>query len=274
MKKIGVIGTGAMGSALIDVLCDAVKNCEVMVFDISAERVETIVEKTGCVAAASAAEVASDAEVILLVVKPQIVEPVMAELLPTLKKNVETGKRQIILSVAAGWTLEQLGRLLDEADVAGLPIIRVMPNIPVRVKQGVILFTGNVHADAEIMERTMALFRSGGMCVLCEEDLLVTSCAVFSCSPAMAYMFIESIADAGVQIGMERGQATRFAAQAVMGSAAMVLDGAKHIGQLREELDTPGGMTIGGTNLMEQMGFRGSVIAGVIRAHERQFAFN
>ena len=274
MSKVGVIGVGAMGGALTSVICDSVDPKEVAVFDVSAERAAQMADKTGCAVVASAEDVVKDAEIILLAVKPQAVDPVMAGLLPIMKANADAGKKQILLSIAAGWTIEQLDKMLADAGLPDMPAIRAMPNIPVRVKQGVILFTGDHNADKATMESVMALFKSGGMCVECEEELMVTSCAVFSCSPAMVYMFIESIADAGVQIGMERGQATRFAAQAVMGSAAMVLDGSKHIGQLKEELDTPGGMTIGGTNLMEQMGFRGSVIAGVIRAHERQFGLN
>lgn len=270
MKKAGVIGVGAMGGALTSVLCDSVDPGEVIIFDTDPARTRDMAEKTGCCIVDGADKIAEDAEVILLAVKPQILEPVMSGLLPILKANADAGKKQILVSIAAGWTLEQLDQLFADAGLPGMPIIRAMPNIPVRVKQGVILFTPNAAADA-VVEDVISLFRSGGMCVRCEEELMVTSCAVFSCSPAMVYMFIESIADAGVQIGMDRTRATSFAAQAVLGSAAMVLEGSRHIGQLKEELDTPGGMTIGGTNLMEQMGFRGATIAGVIRAHERQF---
>lgn len=268
--KIGVIGVGAMGGALTSVLCDSVDPRQVAVFDTAPAQMQALAEKTGCATAASAQQIVEEAEIILLAIKPQIVEPVMAGLLPTLKANREAGKEQIFISIAGGWTLEQLEALFAGAGISGMPIFRAMPNIPVRVKQGVILFSNNQAAEPSA-QSVVALFEKGGMCVRCEEELMVTSCAVFSCSPAMVYMFIESIADAGVQVGMDRTQATSFAAKAVMGSAAMVLDGSKHIGQLKEELDTPGGMTIGGTNLMEQMGFRGATIAGVIRAHERQF---
>lgn len=274
MSKVGVIGVGAMGGALASVICDTIDPAEVAVFDTSADRAREIADMTGCMIASGTEEIARDSEVILLAIKPQIVESVMAGLLPIMKANVEAGKKQIFVSIAAGWTLEQLDKLFTDAGISGMPVTRAMPNIPVRVKQGLILFTSNGNTDGKTAESVRELFQSGGMCVQCEEELLVTACAVFSCSPAMVYMFIESIADAGVQIGMDRVRATSFAAQAVMGSAAMVLDGSKHIGQLKEELDTPGGMTIGGTNLMEQMGFRGSVIAGVVRAHERQFGLS
>lgn len=271
MFKVGVIGVGAMGGALTNVICDSLDSKEVMVFDTSAEKMQEMVDKTGCTTATSAAEIARDSELILLAIKPQVVEKVMVGLLPVLKENADAGKKQIFVSIAAGWELEQLDQMFINAGISEMPVIRVMPNIPVKVKQGVILFASNEKAAGEVTDYVISLFEKGGMCVRCEEDLMVTSCAVFSCSPAMVYMFIESIADAGVQIGMDRTQATMFAAQAVKGSAAMVLDGSKHIGQLKEELDTPGGMTIGGTNLMEQMGFRGATIAGVLRAHERQF---
>lgn len=274
MSAVGVIGVGAMGGALTSVICDTVDPSEVSIFDTSADRAREIADMTGCAIAPSAEEIARDSEVILLAVKPQIVESVMAELLPIMRSNADAGKKQIFVSIAAGWTLEQLDKLFTDAGILSMPVTRAMPNIPVRVKQGLILFTSDGNTDGKTAEYVRGLFQSGGMCVQCEEELLVTACSVFSCSPAMVYMFIESIADAGVQIGMDRSRATSFAAQAVMGSAAMVLDGSKHIGQLKEELDTPGGMTIGGTNLMEQMGFRGSVIAGVIRAHERQFGLN
>ncbi len=271
MKKVGIIGVGAMGGALTSVLCDTVDPHEVLIFDISAARAQEIADQNGCVIASSAAEITRESEVILLAIKPQLVEAIMTELLPIIKDNQALGKKQFFVSIAAGWTIQQLDKLFEDAGITGMSITRALPNIPVKVKQGLILFTSNANTDENTAQYVTGLFAAGGMCVQCEEDLMVTACAVFSCSPAMVYMFIESIADAGVQIGMDRARATSFAAQAVKGSAAMVLDSGIHIGQLKEELDTPGGMTIGGTNLMEQMGFRGSVIAGVIRAHERQF---
>ena len=271
MKKIGVIGAGAMGSAMAGVLCETVDPSEVLIYDVCREKTEEFAAKTACCIAVDELEIARDCEIILLAIKPQILEDLMSKIIPVLKTNHDAGIRQIFTSIAAGWTIDQLDKIFTGNNISDMPVIRILPNIPIKVKEGVILFTGNKYAGDDIIKKVMDLYKTGGLCVQCEEELFVNSIAVFSCSPAMVYMFIESIADAGVQIGMDRKQATQFAAQAVKGSASMVLNSGKHIGQLKEELDTPGGMTIGGTNLMEQTGFRGSVIAGVLKAHERQF---
>lgn len=270
MKKMGIIGVGSMGSALTSVICDVLEPKEVIIFDTVPAKAQAMTDSTGCCVAATMQEVVEASEIILLCIKPQIVDTVLKDLMPLFQAHYSKGERQLLASVAAAWPLADLSAIFQSADI-DMPVIRIMPNIPVRVGQGVLLFSNNEFASDADVDDLMKIFAKGGLCEHTPEDLMPVACPVFSCSPAMVYMFIESIADGGVQIGMERDQATRFAAQAVLGSAAMVLDGKKHIGQLKDELSTPGGMTIGGTNLMETMGFRGATIQGIVRAYERQF---
>lgn len=107
------------------------------------------------------------------------------------------------------------------------------------------------------------------MCEYTDEKTLLAATPLFGCSPAYVYMFIEALADGGSEIGLKRGMAIRLAAMATLGSAAMVLESGLHVAQLRDELATPGGMTITSTNEMERMGFRGALIQGVLAAYRR-----
>ncbi|MGN1014806.1 MAG: pyrroline-5-carboxylate reductase [Butyricicoccus sp.] len=268
-KTIGFIGAGNMGGALAEVVCRKLDPSQILVYNPTMSKVKRLADQYHCGIAASSEEIVHRCEIVVLCVNPPIVNDVIAPLLPIFSANKGQGKKQILVSIVGAWSTEELTKLFQKAGIS-LPIIRSMPNIPIRIGKGVNLFCRNRYIKNEDMERVMDIFSEGGLCEEVPEDLLPAACPVFSCSPAMAYMFIESLADGGVQIGMDRERATRFAAQAVLGSAAMVLEGSKHIGQLKDELSTPGGMTINGTNEMERLGFRGAAIQGVLKAYERQ----
>lgn len=269
MKKAGIIGVGSMGSALAEAICREIDAGELMVFDSIGEKARRMAGMTGCEMADSAKQIAETCEMVIFAVQPQVLANVIAETGRVIAANQGAGRRQIVLSIAASWTIEELEASLREQDVV-CPVIRLMPNIPLRVGEGILAFCRNGLVTDEEMQRTMELFVRGGLCEEIQEDQMPLMSTI-GCVPAMAYMFVESVADGLVQCGMARDSATKYAAQVVLGSAAMVLRSGKHIGALKDELSTPAGMTIGGTNLMERMGFRGAAIAGVIRAHERQF---
>lgn len=269
MKRLGFIGVGAMGGALAAAACRQLPGEEVVVFDVMTEKAKELAAASGCAVAGSMEEVIDSVSVVMFCIKPQILESVLQTTIPFFKKHYDAGEKRVVASIAAGYTLEDLTTVFRSGGME-MPVIRLLPNTPVAIGKGLVLFANNEYATDGDVDELRDMMQKCGMCEHTEEELLPIACPVFSCSPAFTYMFIESLADGGVQIGMRRDQATKFAAQAVLGSAAMVLETGRHIGQLKDELSTPGGMTIGATNVMEKMGFRGAAIQGIITAYERQ----
>ena len=149
------------------------------------------------------------------------------------------------------------------------PVIRLMPNTPVAVGKGMILLAKSEDASAEEVEAVKSALSEGGMVSETEEKYIDAATPVFSCSPAYVYMFIEALADGGVMAGIPREKAQLYAAQAVLGSAQMVLDTGKHPGQLKDEVCSPGGSTIVGVETLEKSGFRGAVASAVYEAYEK-----
>lgn len=269
MKRLGFIGVGAMGGTLAAAACRQLPAEEVIVFDVMTEKAKALSASTGCICAGSMEEVIDSAAFVMFCIKPQILENVLKTTLPFFKKHYAAGEKRVVASIAAGYTLEDITTVFHSAEM-DMPVIRLLPNTPVAIGKGLVLFANNEYATDGDVDELRDMLQKCGMCEHTEEELLPIACPVFSCSPAFTYMYIESLADGSVQIGMRRDQATKFAAQAVLGAAAMVLETGKHIGQLKDELSTPGGMTIGGTNIMEQRGFRGAAIQGILTAYERQ----
>lgn len=258
-----------MGGALAIAVCRKPEQVEVLIYDPNSARCGELKGMLDCTVCTCPKEIIEASDIVMLCVKPQTMASVLDDIMPAFAERAKSGKRQLICSIAAGYDLEALTKAFLKEDLK-MPILRMLPNIPVSAGQGVLLFANNGYASEEDVNWMMDLMSGGGLCEHVSEEMLATACPVFSCSPAFVYMFIESIADSGVQNGMTREQATRLAAQGVLGSAALVVEGKKHIGQLKDELSTPGGMTITGTNVMERMGFRAAVIEGINKCYERQ----
>ena len=256
-KKIGFIGCGNMGTAMIQGILESQK-CGKEQLMASAKSEETRAKKAqayGITMVADNAEVAAFADVLFLAVKPQFYPQVIAEI-----KDVVT-EEMLIVSIAPGksleWLTEQFGR--------SLKFIRTMPNTPAMVKEGMM----GMCASDKVEEEEIALFRD-----LCEgfsrtevvaESLMDVVTAVSGSSPAYVFLFIEAMADAAVAGGMPRNQAYTFAAQAVLGSARMVLETGKHPGELKDMVCSPAGTTIQAVRVLEEKGMRSAVIEAMQR---------
>ena len=269
MKKIGFIGAGNMGGAIITAACKQIPPQDIVIYDVDAKKAEALSAETGCMVGHSYADVIHDVETVMLCVKPQFLEGVLKDVLPLFKAEYDQGKRQVVGSIVAAYELNVLTEFFSNAGM-NMPIIRLMPNTPVMIGQGIILFANNEYAVEDDVDRMMEQFRMGGLCKHTSERTLSIACPLFSCSPAFAYMFIEAMADGGVQIGLFRDQAIELAAQAVLGSAAMVLQSGKHPAQLKDAVCSPGGITIVGVTELEKHGFRDAAIQAVVKAFERQ----
>lgn len=269
MRKIGFIGAGNMGGAIITAACKKLDPQDVVIYDIDGAKAAALAAETGCAVAGAYEEIIETSEVVMLCVKPQFLEGVLADILPMFKRVYDRGEKRVVASIVAAYELEVLTKFFTDAGM-DMPIIRLMPNTPVTVGAGVILFANNRFAGDEDVQALMDALEKGGLCKHTSEHTLTAACPVFSCSPAFVYMFIEALSDGGVQIGLFREQAIELAAQAVLGSAAMVLQSGKHPGQLKDAVCSPGGITIVGVSELEKHGFRNAAIQAVVKAFERQ----
>lgn len=259
-RTFAFIGAGNMGGAIVEAVCRAVDPKAVAVYDRDTEKAEALAEKTGCTVALEEWKAVEDARYVFLCVKPKIEKLAISEIATALKGD------KVVVSIAAGTTIESVRGMLWDNSV-DLPVVRLMPNTPVAAGKGLILLARDDRvSDADVSALCEAL-APGGMVESVDESLIDAATPVFSCSPAYVYMFIESLADGGVMAGLPRDKAQRFAAQAVLGSAAMVLETGKHPGELKDAVCSPGGSTIVGVEALENAGFRGAIASAVYDAY-------
>jgi pyrroline-5-carboxylate reductase len=256
-KKVGFIGCGNMGGAMVAGILKsgACKRTQMMISTKSRESMEEKKELYGVEATTDNRAVAAFADILFLAVKPQFYESVIAEI-----KDI-VNDRQLIVSIAPGkslaWLREQFGKEVK--------LIRMMPNTPCMVQEGM---TGMCVSD-NVTEVEAALIRE-----LCQgfsrtevvaEKLMDVVTAVSGSSPAYVFLFIEAMADAAVAGGMPRAQAYEFAAQAVLGSAKLVLETGKHPGELKDMVCSPAGTTIQAVRVLEKKGMRSAVMEAMMK---------
>lgn len=251
MAKIGFIGMGNMGQAIMKGLLKTFAPQDILFSSVHEEKMKKITEETGVPHAASNKECAEQSQYLVLAVKPQMLPKVFADI-----KDVVT-KDQVIISIAAGYSIADL----EEALGGNVRIVRSMPNTPAMVGEGM---TGVCYDpaifSAEEKNMVEAFFTSFGKMELVDEKLMDVVGSASGCSPAYVYMFIEAMADGCVRNGMPRQAAYRMVSQAVLGSAKMVLETGKHPGELKDMVCSPGGTTIEGLAVLEDCNFRGAII--------------
>lgn len=261
-KKLAVIGAGQMAEALLGGLSAAagLQPALVRVTDVSLERRDAMKRRFGVAAGADNREAAAWAEVVLLAVKPQTMEAVLEDMASAL-----TGK--LVISIAAGVSLQRLNRRW--ADRPGPRFIRVMPNAPALVREGLSALAGGPGATEADMDVARALFQAVGRVVVVEERLMDAVTGLSGSGPAYAFMVIEALADGGVKAGLPRPVAALLAAQTVLGAARMVLETGEHPAGLKDRVASPGGTTIAGLQELERGGLRACLIAAVEAAAQR-----
>lgn len=251
-KKIGFIGCGNMSKAIIGGLIAGgqVNAADIWIYDHKAETNEEMAQAHGVTAAQSAEEVAKQADILFGAVKPNVILNVLKNVAGSLNKET------LVVSIAAGVTLQSLANTLGH----DRKIVRVMPNTPALVNEGMTSVTPNPLVTEEETREVVAIFNSFGKAAVVSEYLIHSVVGVSGSAPAYVFMFIEAMADAAVLGGMPRAQAYEFAAQAVKGSAQMVLETGKHPAELKDMVCSPGGTTIEAVKVLEQKGFRAAVI--------------
>lgn len=250
--KLGFIGTGNMASAIMGGIIGKkmISAEEIIGADLLASGIEKVKEQFGIQVTEKNQEVVEKAEVIILSVKPQFYEDVINQIKDCVKKE------QIIITIAPGKTLAWLAEKFGKE----VKIVRTMPNTPALVGEGMTAMCPNEHMEKEETEYVKRLLESFGRVEVVPERLMDVVVSVSGSSPAYVFMMIEAMADAAVSGGMPRAQAYQFAAQAVYGSAKMVLETGKHPGELKDMVCSPAGTTIEAVRTLEEMGFRSSII--------------
>lgn len=259
--KLGFIGTGNMASAIMGGIIknNVIPAEEIIGADLFAPGRERVQKEYGINVTADNKEVASKAETIILSVKPQFYASVIADI-----KDVVTDN-QIIITIAPGktlaWLAEQFGKEVK--------IVRTMPNTPAMVGEGMTAVCPNEHLTEDEIAYVKSLLESFSRAEIVPERLMDVVTAVSGSSPAYVFMLIEAMADAAVSGGMPRKQAYQFAAQALLGSAKMVLETGMHPGELKDMVCSPAGSTIEGVRILEQKGFRSAVFEALNGAAEK-----
>lgn len=250
--KLGFIGTGNMATAIMGGIIKQgkIKAEEIIGSDLSEQGRERVKDAYGICVTADNLEVASKADIIVLSVKPQFYLAVIDEIKDAIQEE------QIVITIAPGKTLAWL----EEQFGKNVKIVRTMPNTPAMVGEGMTAACANAYVTKEELEEVVDILSSFGKTEVVSEHLMDVVVSTSGSSPAYVFMMIEAMADAAVADGMPRAQAYKFAAQAVLGSAKMVLETGKHPGELKDMVCSPGGTTIEAVRILEAKGFRSSII--------------
>ncbi|HEY9682627.1 MAG TPA: pyrroline-5-carboxylate reductase [Oculatellaceae cyanobacterium] len=260
-KKLAVLGVGKLGEALISGL---LKNSDLTADDIVGtvghERsISRVNEKLKINVCMDNCKVAETADVIVLAVKPQNMDGVLRGIAESLNEN------QLLISVAASVTTAFVEERLNKK----VPVVRAMPNTPSVYNTGMAGICGGKYATEEHLKLTEAIFKCVGESVFVDESLMDGVTALSASGPAYLYVIIESLAEAGVKLGIPRETSTLLASQTMLGAAKMVLESKAHPALLKDMVTTPAGCTIDGLMELEEGKLRVTLIKAVVKAAER-----
>ncbi|MCR5273535.1 MAG: pyrroline-5-carboxylate reductase [Lachnospiraceae bacterium] len=251
-NTIGFIGAGNMASAIISGLIKSkmFEPQKIYVSSKSKESAKKLQKEQGVNACENNNEVVKISDVLVLAVKPVVFKDVINGI----KDEDFDGK--LVISIAAGLSMEQITGFFEK----DVKIVRTMPNTPALVGEAMTAMCSKENVDDNDLKFAVKVFDSFGKTEIVPEKLMDVVTGVSGSSPAYVYMFIEALADGAVAEGMPRKQAYNFAAQAVLGSAKMVLETGEHPGALKDAVCSPGGTTIEAVAALENLGFRSAVI--------------
>ena len=255
--KIGCIGTGAMGGAIMRAVCKKYDVSQIKVTDKNVEMGKAFAAETGATFVETNTEVL-DCDFIFLAVKPQFLGQVFDEI------GKDIPKSAVVISMAAGVKLEKLQVWAPKAR-----FIRMMPNVCAQINQGMTAITYGSNIKEDEAKTALEILSCAGRVEVVLEKLMDCVTAVSGSGPAFVFMFIEAMADAAVRCGMPRSQAYTYAAQTVYGSAGMVMESGKTPAELKDMVCSPAGTTIEGVAALEKNGFRNAVIEAITAACNR-----
>lgn len=260
-RKVGFLGAGNMGEALIRGLVSArvLPPEAIWASDVRLERLKELDKAYGIQLAPDNAELVRQVDVVILAVKPQIMTPVLREIAPAVTR------RKLLISLAAGVSTQRIRAVLGKE----VRLIRVMPNTPALVLAGATAIARADGLEPGDLDVAREIFSAVGRVVVLEEELMDAVTGLSGSGPAYVAVVIESLADGGVKVGLDRATAMTLATQTVLGAAKLLLETGMHPGALKDMVSSPGGTSIAGVAALEEGGIRTTIIRAVERATQR-----
>ncbi|MDD2381255.1 MAG: pyrroline-5-carboxylate reductase [Mariniphaga sp.] len=258
-KKIGVIGVGNMGGAIVAGIVKSgyTKPANLFVSDRNPDVLKDI-KKSGVQVSADNQYIVRNADMIIVAVKPWHIESVLKEIQPLLSSD------KVILSIVAGVCLDDLARMAGR----DIPIFRVMPNTAIALQESLTCISSNEELNIQ-RDDVVELFNHLGRTIEIPEDLMAAATALSSCGIAYALRYIRAAMEGGIEIGFGAKMAQLVVAQTVRGAAELILHAGNHPEQEIDKVTTPRGITITGLNEMEHNGFSSSVIQGILASYNK-----
>lgn len=232
----------------------------IWVYDTDEDKLNALYEDCGITICPSGESVASGVDTLVLAVKPQVLPAVLPALSATLHRS-----RPLVISIAAGKTLDSLEELMGE----GLPLVRVMPNINAKVNESISAFCGNRLTEEGHKAVVRRIFEAVGEVVELEERLFSAFSVIASCSPAYTLLYVDALAQAGVQFGIPKPLALKIASQAVLGTTRLLQETGEHPRALADQVCSPGGTTIAGVCSLQKDAFEAAVVAAAQASLDR-----
>jgi len=258
-KKLMFVGGGAMAEAILTGLEKSGKDLKnVSVFDPNPRRLAELESLLGISPVPDTPTGIQTADIVIIAVKPQVLPDVLPEIASAVKSSA------VVVSIAAGITLKVLEKALPEQKV-----IRVMPNTPLMVGEGMSGLCKGTFVSEEDLAVVEEIFSASGKTLIVKENLIDALSGISGCGPAFMYLFIEALMDAGVLNGLTRKEACLLAAQTMLGSARMVLETGEEPAKLKGQVTSPGGTTIAGIKELEKAALRGAVMDAVTATIQR-----
>ncbi len=258
-RKIGIIGCGNMGEAILRGLYQKGMSKGIAVSEPRPERREYIKKNYGVEAMADNRALASQTQVIILAIKPQELKGVLQEIAPALSSST------LLISIAAGASLGAIASILAKE----VRLIRAMPNIAALALESATALSPGAEVPAADLEQAREIFNALGRTVIIPEPLMDAVTGMSGSGPAYVSLFIEALADGGMRMGLPRKDALELAIQTVLGTARLLTEQGEHPAHLKDRVASPGGTTIAGIAALEAKGFRGAVMEAVAAATQR-----
>ena len=281
---ISFIGCGNMGCALMSASSRVIKSENIFITDSEIKKAHNASVSSGVKVLNSNTEAAENGSYIFLAVKPQALEQVLVEIAPVLYKKFTTDTYPVLVSMAAGWSIDRIQSVITgalqkngsipsesppQAPIVKAPVVRMMPNTPALIGKGMIALCASKEVTRKKIDELEELLSGAGIVDIVDEHLMNAVTGLSGSGPAYVFLFIEALADGAVRAGLPRDKALLYAAQTVIGAASMVQETGKHPGELKDMVTSPGGTTIAGIAALEDGSFRGTVIKAVEAAWKR-----
>lgn len=274
--KIGCIGCGMMGGALIKAIAKKVGGDKILLSDGDVEKAKSLALELGANFVTSNAQIIENCSHIILAVKPAFFSSVLEQIKSSYNDRANSEQKNLptMISIMAGLSIEKIEQMSCQAGITGglQNIVRLMPNLPATVNEGMIALCTKDKVSSEFnqeVEFVKEILSCAGKVEQVSEKLMDVVTAVSGSGPAYGFMFIEALADAAVLLGMPRNQAYIYASQTLKGAAQMVLETSEHPAKLKDAVCSPGGTTIQAVKSLEEKGFRSAVISAVESAYNK-----